>query len=681
MRAGGRVEPPPVGRDHLRCEGLEQRRDGSCRDERRARTEGRGFTPLPVRKRSAAGVSDRYRLRRALVRARGAPLRGTKSSEVTGSRDLLEVDLTARRARRRPLDGELSQTLGGDGLAVALLERAIRGPLDPLGPENPVVFAAGPFAGTPVPAANKHAVATVSPLTRRLTDGCSSSHWSAALRRLGLAALAVRGQAADWTALAIGASGVRFLDARPLLGASAAETSARLRAGPGGAALRVAAIGPAGERGVRFAALENDGRQAGRGGVGAVLGAKRLKAIALEGTGEVPVADPLRARELALRLRERALGPATAKYRVLGTGANLRVLQRMGMLPVRNFSAVSFEGAEAITPERAREAPGVYLEKRSGCAGCPVQCEHMYVRRTRERREAAASEYESVWAFGPNCGVADLDAVLDAIAACDRYGLDTISTGGVIAFAMECAELGLLDSGAFGTPLRFGNAAVLEPAIAAIAATAGLGSTLALGVREAAARIGGGAERFAMHVKGLELPGYEPRALPTYALGLAVCTRGACHNRAAAYDADLRSPGNALDDAERVRSVIDAEETAIAWDTLLLCKFVRGCFDDFWSEAAELYSAVSGRACDGAALRAEARATWQRKRAVNTRLGWTAREDDLPPRLAEPLASGPHAGARIAPERLARQRSLYERLRSGERAPSAPAGTMPRIDF
>ncbi|MFY9780123.1 MAG: aldehyde ferredoxin oxidoreductase N-terminal domain-containing protein, partial [Candidatus Baltobacteraceae bacterium] len=129
---------------------------------------------------------------------------------MTGSRDLLEVDLTARRARRRPLDGELSQTLGGDGLAVALLERAIRGPLDPLGPENPVVFAAGPFAGTPVPAANKHAVATVSPLTRRLTDGCSSSHWSAALRRLGLAALAVRGQAADWTALAIGASGVRF---------------------------------------------------------------------------------------------------------------------------------------------------------------------------------------------------------------------------------------------------------------------------------------------------------------------------------------------------------------------------------------------------------------------------------------------------------------------------------------
>jgi aldehyde:ferredoxin oxidoreductase len=373
-------------------------------------------------------------------------------------------------------------------------------------------------------------------------------------------------------------------------------------------------------------------------------------------------------------LRARAVGPATAKYRILGTGANLRVLQRMGMLPTRNFSAVSFEGSEAVTPERARESPGLYLEKRSGCAGCPVQCEHMYVRRTPGRRAAAASEYESVWAFGPNCGVADLDAVLGAIAACDRYGLDTISTGGAIAFAMECAERGLLDAGAFGTPLRFGNAAVLEPAVAAIAGAAeGLGATLARGVREAALQVGRGAERFAMHAKGLELPGYEPRALPTYALGLAVCTRGACHNRAAAYDADLRAPGGLLDDGERVRAVIDAEETAIAWDTLLLCKFVRGCFDDFWSEAAELYSAVSGRRCDGSALREGARATWRRKRAINVRLGWTADEDELPARLAEPLRQGPHAGARIEPGQLARLRSLYERCRAEVAEPSSPA--------
>jgi aldehyde:ferredoxin oxidoreductase len=604
--------------------------------------------------------------------AGGARRDETNNLGVTGRNDILEVDLAARRAERRPLDDALAATIGGDGLAVALLEREVLGTIDPLGPENPLVFAAGPFAGTAVPAATKHAVATISPLTRRLTDGLSSSHWSGALRRLGLAALSVRGSCDDWIMLAIDDAGVRFLDAEPLLGCSAAEAAARLRSALG-SAWRVAGIGLAGERGVRFAALENDGRQAGRGGVGTVLGAKRLKAIALLGEGTVSVADSARVRELAFALRERALGPATAKYRVLGTGANLRVLQRMGMLPTRNFSAPTFEGTERITPERARESPDVYVERRSGCAGCPVQCEHMYVRRSRDRRAAAASEYESVWAFGPNCGVDDLDAVLDAVAACDRYGLDTISTGGVLAFAMECAERGLIDGDAFETPLRFGNAAVLEPAIAAIARAEGLGATLALGAREAARRIGGGAERFAMHVKGLELPGYEPRALPTYALGLAVCTRGACHNRAATYDVDLRRPGEALTEAQRVSTVIEAEETAIAWDTLVLCKFLRGCFDDFWSEAAALYAAVSGRACDGLELRAQARATWHRKRTVNARLGWTPGEDVLPPRLSEPLEEGPHAGARIEAGALIRLRALYESERSAQQVATPAA--------
>ena len=210
----------------------------------------------------------------------------------------------------------------------------------------------------------------------------------------------------------------------------------------------------------------------------------------------------------------------------------MRVLQRMGQSPARNFQAATFAGVEQVSPERARESPDEYVELRAGCAGCPVQCEHMYVRRSSERKPAA-SEYESVWAFGPNCGIADLDAVLAAVAQCDEYGLDTISTGGVIAFAMECAERGLIAPDVFGPPLRFGNAAVLEPAIAAIARREGFGACLALGVRGAAEVIGGDAARFALHCKGLELPGYEPRALAGICSGLAVCTRGACHNRAA----------------------------------------------------------------------------------------------------------------------------------------------------
>jgi aldehyde:ferredoxin oxidoreductase len=583
-----------------------------------------------------------------------------------GPRDLMEIDLTTRTWRRSALGDEVfADALGGVGLAVRLIDERVDGPLDPLGPENPIVFAAGPFASTPVPAANKHALATISPLTGFLNEGLSSSHFSAVLRRCGLAALVVSGTAESWTTIAIDGDEVRFEDASPLLGKSAREATKSLRDEYGDRSLRVCAIGAAGERGVRYAAVENDGRQAGRGGTGAVFGAKRLKAVALRGRGEVGIADPKMTASIAATLKERALGPKTAKYRVLGTSANLRVLQRMGQLPTRNFTAAQFEGAENVTPERARESKATYVELRAGCAGCPVQCEHLYVRKDRDRRSAAASEYESVWAFGPNCGVDDLDAVLDAIGRCDELGLDTISTGSAIAFAMECAEHRLVPSDAFGPALRFGSGEVLIPAIDAIAARRGLGDTLADGVRAAAARIGGGSERFAMHCKGLELPGYEPRALPTYALGLATCTRGACHNRSATYDKDLRDPSDDRSDGARAQDAIEAEDRAVAWDSLVLCKFVRDCFEDFDTEAAALWSAVSGVPLDGAGLRAAAQRTWERKRAINARLGWTSEDDTLPERLyAEPIGDGPNAGRRVDPDRLASLLETYESLRA-----------------
>jgi aldehyde:ferredoxin oxidoreductase len=586
-----------------------------------------------------------------------------------GPRTVLEVDLTTRSMHRYVLgDADFADALGGVGLAVLLLERYLAAReltrVDPLGPDNAIVFAAGPFAATPVPAANKHALATLSPLTGLLNEGLSSSHWSAALRRCGLAALVVRGTAERWTTLVVDGAHVGFEDAAALVGTSAREATQALRKHRNDRTLRVCAIGSAGERGVRYAAVENDGRQAGRGGTGAVMGAKRLKAIALRAHGSVAVADPAATASLAAALKTRALGPKTAKYRILGTGANMRVLDRMGQLPTRNFTASSFDGVDMVTPERAREAPEAYVELRAGCAGCPVQCEHMYVRRGRDRTSAAASEYESVWAFGPNCGIDDLDAVLDAVGRCDTYGLDTISTGSAIAFAMECAQHGLLDGDAFGTPLAFGNAAVLAPAIDAIAARTGLGDILALGVRAAAARIGGRAADFAMHAKGLELPGYEPRALPTYALGLAVCTRGACHNRAAAYDADLRSPGVVPDLAARVQTLLDAEDYAMVWDSLVLCKFIRDCFEDFSTEATALWSAATGLHLDAGALRASAQRTWERKRRINTRQGWSAADDVLPPRLATALSSGPYAGVAVDANDLAAARAGYERARA-----------------
>lgn len=585
----------------------------------------------------------------------------------TGPRDVLTVDLSTQTWYRSALeDATFAQTLGGVGLAVYLIDRAIDAKIDPLGPDNAIVFAAGPFAGTPIPSATKHAIATISPLTGLLNEGLSSSHWSAALRHCGLAALVVRGAAATWTTLVIEDEDVRFEDAHALLGQSAREVTKSVRAQFGDRRWRTCAIGVAGEKLVRFAALENDGRQAGRGGTGAVMGAKRLKAIVLRGTSDIPLANAERANELALALRARTLGPETAKYRILGTGANMRALQRMGQLPTRNFTSAVFEGAERVTPERAREAPQGYVELRAGCANCPLQCEHMYVRKDRDRKSAAASEYESTWALGPNCGVDDLDAVLDAIAACDRYGLDTISTGGVIAFAMECAQRGLLDENTFGVPLRFGNGAVLLPAIEAIAHARGLGATLGLGVRAAAHAIGGAAPGFAMHAKGLELPGYEPRALPTYALSLAVCTRGACHNRAATYDADLRGTTGNLDEVARAELAIAGENVAIIWDSLVLCKFIRGCFEDFYAEGAALFEAVSGLAVGADGLAAAAALAWARKREINRKQEWTPEQDVLPPRLFTPLSDGPLAGAQLEPRDVGHMVRIYEAKRTAE---------------
>ncbi len=590
------------------------------------------------------------------------------SAGYVGPRTVLEIDLTTQTTRRYDLcDADIADALGGVGLAVLLLERYLVAHelrhVDPLGPSNALVFAAGPFAATAVPAATKHALATLSPLTGLLNEGLSSSHWSGAIRRCGFAALVVSGTASHWTTLVIEPERVSFEEADTLLGMTARQTTDALRAGRADRTLRVCAIGIAGERGVRFAAVENDGRQAGRGGTGAVMGAKQLKAIALQGRGQIPIADREATAALAAALRARTLGPKTAKYRVLGTGANMRVLERMGQLPSRNFTSSAFAGVESVTPERAREAAEEYLEVRSGCAGCPVQCEHMYVRRGSDPKSAAASEYESVWAFGPNCGVADLDAVLDAIDRCDRYGLDTISTGSAIAFAMECAQHGIVQRDAFGTPLAFGNAAVLAPAIDAIATRAGFGDVLANGVRAAAERIGGESSAFAMHAKGLELPGYEPRALPTYALGLAVCTRGACHNRAASYDADLRAPGTLRSEDERVRLTIEAEDYAVVWDSLVLCKFIRDCFDDFYAEAAALWTAVTGLALDARALRASARHTWERKRRINERQGWTRADDSLPARLFTPVAEGPYRGVAIDARDLESARATYESVR------------------
>ena len=560
----------------------------------------------------------------------------------------LVVDASTGTSEVLPLPDELLRAyIGGAGLGAWLMYHLGPPGADPLAPEAPLAYVFSPLVGTPLTTSAKFAVVAKSPLTGLLTDALASSHFAIAGKLTGYDAIVVTGARATLSVLLIDDSGARFEDATELSGLTAAQAGTRLRQQLGerlGRGWRVAAIGPAGERGVRYATISHDGRHAGRGGLGAVLGAKRLKAIAVRAAAKVAPADPDAVLAAARDLRARSFGPATAKYRELGTLANLLAFNAISTLPTRNFQAATFDGAPQLAAEDLAAARQV---ARHSCASCTIGCEHIYAGRGGRKTRV---EYENVFALGPMCGVSDPDAVLAASARCDDLGLDTISAGGTIAWAMECAERGLIDA----PWLRFGDADALLRMLEQIGQRDGLGDLLAEGSRRAARQVGAGSAAFAPHVKGMEMPGYEPRTLHAMALGLAVNARGADHNRSGAYEADLSGELDRLDGGDaHAAAAVETEDRAAIMDSLILCKFLRGVFTEPFEEWASLLSSVTGWDVDGAELRRTARRIVLAKRVYNLREGWRPADDWLPERLlSEPLrlASGREAG--LTPVRL-----------------------------
>ena len=556
----------------------------------------------------------------------------------------LVVDASTGTSHVLPLPDELLRSyIGGAGLGAWLIHHLGPPGADPLAPEAPLAYVFSPLVGTPLTTSAKFAVVAKSPLTGLLTDALASSHFAIAGKLTGYDAIVITGARATLSVLLIDDRGARFEDATELSGLTAAQAGTHLRERLG-RGWRVAAIGQAGERGVRYATISHDGRHAGRGGLGAVLGAKRLKAIAVRAAAKVAPADPDAVLAAARDLRARSFGPATAKYRELGTLANLLAFNAISTLPTRNFQAATFDGAPQLAAEDLAAARQV---ARHSCASCTIGCEHIY--RGRDGRETRV-EYENVFALGPMCGVSDPDAVLAASARCDDLGIDTISAGGTIAWAMECAERGLIDA----PWLRFGDADALLRMLEQIGERDGLGDLLAEGSRRAARQVGAGSAAFAPHVKGMEMPGYEPRTLHAMALGLAVNARGADHNRSGAYEADLSGELDRLDGGDaHVAAAVETEDRAAIMDSLILCKFLRGVFTEPFEEWASLLSSVTGWDVDGAELRRTARRIVLAKRVYNLREGWRPADDWLPERLlSEPLrlASGREAG--LTPVRL-----------------------------
>ena len=564
----------------------------------------------------------------------------------------LRIDVTGARTERVPLpDAVLRQFIGGSGLGVKLLLDEGCAALDPLDPRSPLVFAFSPLVGSPLTTSAKFAVVSKSPLTNRINDALASSGFAIAGKGCGCDALLIVGRASELSVLIVDEGEVRVEPAADCAGLTCEQTDAQLRMRLG-AGFRIATIGPAGENGVRYATISHDGRHAGRGGSGAVMGAKNIKAIAVRGKHRAAWAHPQQVVAISKDLSQRSFGPATAKYRELGTATNLLTFNRFGALPTRNFQSGSFEDAANLSAERLS---ATRAKTRDSCASCTIGCEHLYASGDASVRV----EYESLFALGSLCGVGDADVVLRALQRCDALGLDTISTGGTIAFAMECVERGWLDA----PWLTFGSGDALLRAIEEIGSRDGVGRLLADGSRAAARAIGHDSIAIAPQIKGLEMPGYEPRALQTMAIGLAVGARGADHNRSGAYEVDFSEKVDRRHATlDSVRHAIDTEDRAALMDSLIVCKFLRGVFEDFHGEMAGMLRSVTGWEVTADELRHTAARIVAAKREFNLLAGWTPEEDTLPDRFFDaPLPND--ALARLSRERLDSLVAEYHRQR------------------
>ena len=578
----------------------------------------------------------------------------------------LRVDVSTGRAESVPLDEQvLRQFIGGVGLGAYLLHVERAASVDPLDPASPLCFVFSPWVGSPLTTSAKFAVVGRSPLTGRFNDSLASSQFALSGKRTGFDAIVIVGRATNWSLLVIDEDRVRLEPADVWLGLTCPETECSVRERLG-SDYSSAVIGPAGERLVRYATISHDGRHAGRGGHGAVLGSKRIKALAVRGDRRAVWAQPEALIHAAKDLSARSFGPATAKYRELGTAANLLLFNRLAALPTRNFQQGSFAGAAEIAPEQlavARE------KSRKSCAACTIGCEHLYsLGDSSSGTTQVRVEYENLFALGSLCAIDDPQLVLTASARCDALGIDTISAGGTIALAMECVERGWLD----WPWLRFGDGSAMLRALDEIGAGSDVGQRLGQGSRRLAEEIGPDALRIAPQVKGLELPGYEPRSLQTMALGFAVGARGADHNRSGAYEVDFAPETDRLaPDASAVLRAIEVENRAALIDSLILCKFLRGVFDDPLQEWSRLLNLATGWDTTADELRQTAERIITSKKMFNVDCGWTPEEDWLPERfLSERLPE--ESRAVIDPSRLRAMIECYNLARGWTAAGYVP---------
>jgi aldehyde:ferredoxin oxidoreductase len=552
------------------------------------------------------------------------------------------VDLTSSKVSKEPLEPALAQSyLGGRGVADYFLFNEVPPGTDPLSAENRLIFMTGPLTGSRIPYTSRMAVVAESPLTLGYTRSMVGGHFPARLKHAGYDGIIVQGKAKSPVYLNIADEKVELLDATELWGRGTGECQEFLKEKHGRAS-RVALIGPGGENQVLFAGIIVDGMSAaGRGGTGAVMGSKNLKGIVVKGEKGYRAANPAAIEAFARRARQIIRDtPGIQAFSRAGTPEDTEPNHVMGILPTRNYQRGCFEGIKGIVLEELQK----YRVGSGGCFACPVACKKRTVVQTGPyQADTFGPEYETVAMLGSNCGNSNIESVIHANMLCNHYSLDTISTGGVIAYAMECYERGLLSrEDTDGLELSFGNHAALVELIHKIARREGIGKELALGVRRLSEKRG--ATSFAAQVKGLEFPAFDPRGLQGFGLAFAVGNRGACHNLTSMFYAEIGRP-------ETDRFATDGKgEILRKWalnyaiySSATLCSFSRGFMTR--ELIAEAISDCTGKPVSVGDLLIAAERMYNLERLFNLREGIMGEDDTLPERfLKEPLPDGASQG-------------------------------------
>ncbi|WP_373501321.1 aldehyde ferredoxin oxidoreductase family protein [Desulfococcus sp.] len=597
----------------------------------------------------------------------------------------LVADLGRRSAWTVPVPQWLKNDfVGGKGFGARLLCDLVPAGADPLGPENVLMFMTGPLTATAAPSM-RACVVTQSPLTGIYLDSFFGGHFGPEIKYAGYDGLIILGRSADPVYLWIQDDRIEFRSAEGIWGLDALAANERIKADVADPDAKVVTIGQAGENQVKFALISCEfNRQAGRGGAGAVMGSKNLKAVAVKGSRMVGVHDREAFREACrISTADIAASPTCDALTDSGTSNAVPWSNAVGLLPHRNFVEQVFDKADRLGDEGQKKY--LFLGK-AACFGCPIRCSQMGAVRTGRYAHMVTDivEYESAALMGSNLDIHDVRAVAHLVKLCDRYGLDSMSAGGVIGFAFEAAANGVITPPA-GVAFAFGSVAGAEYLIRSIALQENeLGRLLGQGVRRASKTLGRGTEAYALHVKGLEVPGWAPRGTPGMGLAYMTADRGGCHQRGfmVAYEVGGREyRGKTVETytLEQKAEILKGEQDYLAGtDALVKCDF--GAFGVRPESYVRMLNAATGRRVGPDFFSELGERIWNQIRLFNLRAGLTAGDDRLPRRIVEePLPGGPHKGRRISEEDMAFMRADYYRKRGWDADGKPTAETLFRL--